>query len=1113
MRHRLLTVVVGLLFVQAAGCREFRWPDGRLPFEGGWPQQGMFVDRIVDWILPSDVHGEGHWSLKEPAERVTQPWVADRLEQFLDDVIRVRVDIKNASFQVYLDGRDVLASSGEGNTLARQERTDLRTPLFEATFAEVREAYGQMCDPDPLRDAAGDPDTDPDNDCLVGSLLGTCPLPIIPGNADPSDPMEGLSASVSQLSAASIEFASDVRVRWSEPSFPTGVPQLSIQLRGAGTWDVPWWLELPVWLCTSGDWTFVDVELMADVRIGEGRCPLGGSTLCGNGRVDPGEACDDGGAAGLLSTCPDDCAAWTWWGFHGIDGDFVEPSDPRWETSWILDTANLVGTPKNLDFSWSGRTADSDYSLQVDAGFWCWLVAGLVLTPIGAPIILGNLGESLDAARKMVFGLGSRLGRLLSAFLNFGAELDEGLHFAHLRTLPGVSPALIRMLESSAGATAAWWRMFSGILQQGDQLVGSGVTEFTEVTDAGFVEGSRETRFRFDADQDCDGVPDSEDNCLVVANPEQVFEPDQADRDGDGFGDACDLCPDTASPSNADLDEDGLGDACDGDLDGDGCINEWDERPGTPNPPCDYAPEYCDRDGDGLPNDCDPDEDGDTVPNDTDNCRRTPNPDQLDSDGDGRGDACDSDDDGDGIPDSCERFPDECPFDGLDEPEWGPEASGTDLLGGCLFDIRTCDSLTVLGPRCPPNVACCETCDDSWVHVYDAREGSVVWSTGARDLGVARSGSRRMSGSLIGAWDGVDGQHIAVGFPEARLVAPIKLSSLGPDASSGRAALRPSRSVGKVVVLGVDGRVQDELVGAQSGAAFGSAVAPIADLLAVGAPGTDFGGWTDAGAVLLMRRGEVVATIRGRRDGERFGQTLNAGPDLDGDGVAELLVGAPGGPGLAGSPRAYVVSLAGHVASVIDTPKIDGGFAGAGLAWIQVPAATSILVGAPNDGTWRGQEWGTLHAFTADGSPLWDIAGDAPWQHFGWAAAFGTDLDHDGRREMIGGGPGDWTGQSFIGRVYVRNVGQPAAWSDVPARGAAYEILGPGAFLFGYSVASVGDVTGDGFDDLGISMPLMPASTAGHRGHWLVLTKLGATKPPNQWSDRWLVSTVPSAWR
>jgi hypothetical protein len=50
-------------------------------------------------------------------------------------------------------------------------------------------------------------------------------------------------------------------------------------------------------------------------------------------------------------------------------------------------------------------------------------------------------------------------------------------------------------------------------------------------------------------DLDGDGVPNAEDNCPTVPNP------DQADFDGDGVGDACDLCP--ASLPSRSVDDDG----------------------------------------------------------------------------------------------------------------------------------------------------------------------------------------------------------------------------------------------------------------------------------------------------------------------------------------------------------------------------------------------------------------------------------------------------------------------------------------------------------------------------------------------------------------------------
>ena len=131
-----------------------------------------------------------------------------------------------------------------------------------------------------------------------------------------------------------------------------------------------------------------------------------------------------------------------------------------------------------------------------------------------------------------------------------------------------------------------------------------------------------------DSDSDDDGIANWADNCP------SMFNPDQGNLDGDGFGDVCDGCSNDPGKSVPGLCGCGVADT---DSDGDTVPDCIDNCPAAANA------DQTDMDNDGIGDACDPDSDGDGIPNSFDNCPNVSNLDQLDWDGDGIGDACDPD--------------------------------------------------------------------------------------------------------------------------------------------------------------------------------------------------------------------------------------------------------------------------------------------------------------------------------------------------------------------------------------------------------------------------------------------------------------------------------------
>ena len=210
----------------------------------------------------------------------------------------------------------------------------------------------------------------------------------------------------------------------------------------------------------------------------------------------------------------------------------------------------------------------------------------------------------------------------------------------------------------------------------------------------------------------------------------------------------------------------------------------------------------------------------------------------------------------------------------------------------------------------------------------------------------------------------------------------------------------------------------------QAGARLGASVAGAGDLdrdgfsdLVVGAPGFANGEQDEGRA--LMFRGSVSGPSaipawsgEGDQTGAMFGSSVAGAGDTNGDGFSDLLVGAP---------------------------RHDSGVQDSGRAALFFGSATGPAVSAD-----------------------WSAIGSGSGAFFGGSVAGAGDVNGDGYADLIVGANGYDNGEQNEGRasIYLGGAAGPAA-----VHGWAVEGQQLGAELGG-SVASAGDVNGDGYADV-----------------------------------------------
>jgi len=337
---------------------------------------------------------------------------------------------------------------------------------------------------------------------------------------------------------------------------------------------------------------------------------------------------------------------------------------------------------------------------------------------------------------------------------------------------------------------------------------------------------------------------------------------------------------------------------------------------------------------------------------------------------------------------------------------------------------------------------------------------------------------------------------------------------------------------------------------------FGASVAAIGDLdgdgvvdLVVGAPTDEraprdelLGSVTGRAIVLFLEKDGGVKAARSLDgsggpgnvagpldDGDRFGTAVAAVGDIDGDGVVDIAVGAPGDDEAAtdaGAVYLLFLDVSGGVKSEKKIVPGRHGFNGtlasnsrfgsslARLGDASTPP-TEIAIGAPAYTFVSDAVWVLTLDATGDVASHEELRADdeaiSPavplGALFGAAVASPGDIDGNGALDLLVGAPGHGLpGRIAVGAAWLLlrdgtgGIGSSVLIGD-GSSGFPWPL--PSRAFFGFAASALGDLDGNGVGDVAVAAPGEPALYA------LLLTDDGSVFDARRFDGRWASPSRP----